>query len=262
VGVGNVGSRVAVKARAAGMEVILNDPPLAAKTGEAKYRPLDEIFAADFVTMHVPLEKAGPHPTHHMADASFFKRLGPGKGFINASRGGVHDTAALKAAIAKKGLLFCALDVWEKEPEIDLDLLAAVDIATPHIAGYSFEGKVNGTGMIYDAACGHFGVTPVWKRASVLGTPRTAGPAFTGRYEDDLRAAVRGNYDIFEDDRSLRAEGRPGAIGPGFDRLRKEYRVRREFTNTALKVGRDTDPGLVRTLRDLLFNVTTEGGTL
>jgi erythronate-4-phosphate dehydrogenase len=158
VGVGNVGSRVEKKARALGMEVYLNDPPLQRQTADARYLPIEELFACDFVTLHTPLTFEGIDKTFHLADEKFFKSLKPGCVFINTARGGVTDTAALKAAIKSGRLGGAILDVWEDEPNVDAELVQMVDLATPHIAGYSLDGKIAGMIMIYNAACEYFGL--------------------------------------------------------------------------------------------------------
>ncbi|MHC4143793.1 MAG: 4-phosphoerythronate dehydrogenase, partial [Planctomycetota bacterium] len=141
IGVGNVGSRVAKKCAALGMDVYLNDPPLhpplRRQTGDAKYLPLKELFTCDFITLHTPLTFERPDKTFHLANEEFFKSLKKGCVFVNASRGGVVDSAALKAAIQSERFGAVVLDVWENEPDIDTDLLQMVDLGTPHIAGYS-----------------------------------------------------------------------------------------------------------------------------
>jgi erythronate-4-phosphate dehydrogenase len=169
---------------------------------------LDRVLEeADIVTVHVPLLET----THHM-----FHR-GNLEGFIliNTARGEVVDNRALLKAIDGDQLRGCVLDVWENEPDISPELLDVVDIGTPHIAGYSLDGKANGTRMIYEAACRHFGIKPVWKPAL------PAPPAID--LAGDLRQVVKRMYDITADDVALRANVRD------FDKLRAEYPVRREF---------------------------------
>jgi erythronate-4-phosphate dehydrogenase len=153
IGVGNVGSRVATKCAALGMQIYLNDPPLQRETGEGKYLPLEELYDCDFITLHTPLTFEGVDKTYHLADEKFFKSLRERCVFVNASRGGVVDSEALKTAIRSGRLRAVVLDVWENEPNIDTQLLKIVDIGTPHIAGYSLDGKVAGMIMIYKSAC-------------------------------------------------------------------------------------------------------------
>ena len=237
VGVGNVGSRVLKKASAMGMECVLNDPPLERETGDAKYRPLDDIFGCDIVTVHVPLTKEGPDPTFHLVDEAFLRRMKPGSILINTSRGAVADGAAVKHALVDGHLRACVLDVWEGEPNIALDLLEKVFICTPHIAGYSFDGKVNGTRQIYEAACAFWGVEPTWDPSPLLPAPECPEVRVDGAAVDAeaaLREAVRKVYDIRSDDKAMRGLLEVAETGRGafFDQLRKKYPRRREFFNT------------------------------
>ena len=241
IGVGNVGSRVARKCAALGMAVRLNDPPLARQTGDPKYRPLDALYDCDCITLHTPLTRQGPDKTYHLADAAFFKSLKPGAFFLNTSRGGVHDTAALKNAMADGKLGGVVLDVWENEPNIDADLLGRVDLATPHIAGYSFDGKVIGMLMIYRAVCEHFGLRPAHTEADFLPAPDVPEIALTSKQldapgEQIIDEVVRQVYDISRDDLNTREMLAlpPQQRGAFFDRLRKEYPRRREFQNTTV----------------------------
>lgn len=239
VGVGNVGSKVAKKCDALGMIVKLNDPPLSRKTGDVKYRPLNELFDCDFITLHTPLTREGQDKTYHLADDKFFASLKTGCVFINTCRGAVHDTAALKAAIKNRKLGAVILDVWENEPNIDCELLRLVDISTPHIAGYSLDGKIAGMIMIYNAACEHFGVKPRHKIEDFLPPPTV--PQITIDKIDTnsqklLHEIVRQVYLINRDDFNTReiAMVEQEKRGKFFDDLRKNYPVRREFQNTKI----------------------------
>ncbi|MBN2308885.1 MAG: 4-phosphoerythronate dehydrogenase PdxB [Candidatus Hydrogenedentes bacterium] len=235
IGVGNVGKRVLAKATALGMECVLNDPPLWKETGDDRYRPIEEMHSCDIVTLHVPLTLQGRYATHHLAGERLVWNMRPKSILINTSRGPVADGNALKGALHSGHLRACVLDVWEDEPRVDEELLRGVFIGTPHIAGYSFDGKVNGTRQIYGAACRHLGVEPDWDSAPLLPTPecpevRVPGGGGMGAVRD----AVRAVYDIWRDDAAMRTvldapeEERPAV----FDRLRKEYPRRREFFNT------------------------------
>lgn len=264
VGVGNVGSRVARKCAALGMTVILNDPPLARQTGDAKYRPLAELYDCDFVTFHTPLTKAGQDKSFHLADAAFFAALKKGAFFLNTSRGGVHDTAALKQAITDGRLAGVVLDVWENEPNIDPGLLRKVDISTPHIAGYSFDGKIAGLLMIYRAACDYFGLTPTFTEADFLPAPQVPEIPITpeqisGPLETIVHDTVQQVYVINRDDfntREILTVPEPER-GPFFDHLRKEYPQRREFQNTAVVVPAGQTP-LAEILSGIGFQVRTQ----
>ncbi|MBN2290473.1 MAG: 4-phosphoerythronate dehydrogenase [Candidatus Glassbacteria bacterium] len=259
IGVGNVGSRVLARAEALGMRIIANDPPLADMTGDPLYRPLEEALAADIITLHVPLTGQGRYPTSHLVDRDLLERVRPGTILINTSRGPVADTRAVKSALGAGRLAAAVLDVWENEPEIDLELLESTAIATPHIAGYSYDGKVNGTTMIYRAACGHFGLDPDWDPAGLLPPPAepVIRPSAAGSDPQSLLAdIVPAAYDILADDRRLRlAAGlAAGERGGYFDRLRKQYPLRREFSAFTVEAG-GSPPGLGHTLAGLGFRV-------
>ena len=222
VGVGNVGSKVVRYARALGLRVLPNDPPRQRAENLPDFVNLEQIAAeADILTLHVPLTKTGPDATFHL--------LEPRRGMvINSSRGAVLDNQYLLAA-KLNGLV---LDVWENEPHILPELLTKSDLGTPHIAGYSFDGKVNGTRLIYEAACRHLGVPGTWQ--PVLPAPPVPRLEITvAPGEDDenvLRRIIRRVYDIGGDDARLRMDYRQ------FDKLRAEYPVRREFCNTELEL--------------------------
>jgi len=242
VGVGNVGSRVAKKCTALGIKVLLNDPPLQRETGKAKYRHLKELFECDFMTLHTPLTFEGIDKTFHLADERFFKSVKKGCIFLNTSRGGVVETGALKGAIKAGKLGAVVLDVWENEPNIDTELLEMVDIGTPHIAGYSLDGKVAGMIMIYKAVCEHFGLEAEFDVKSFLPEPAVPELEINSQSigeQEVLRETVEKIYNISEDDMKLRwILDRPqGKRGMFFDDLRKDYRVRREFQNTRIVLG-------------------------
>ena len=268
VGVGNVGSRVAAGAEALGMQTLLNDPPLQRKTGDRKFLPLEALFDCDVITLHVPLEAGGPDPTHHLADAAFLARMRPDAVFVNTSRGAVADNAALLDALSRGRPAEAVLDVWEGEPRISVELLERVLLGTPHIAGYSLDGKVNGTAMLYAAACDFLGVAPKWNMAEAMPLPEV--PEITldprgRRVEDVLREAVLSVYPIEHDDRALRATaGLPREErAAAFDRLRKEYPARREFRHTTIHLAGgnngETETVAAR-LRGVGFRVASSAG--
>ena len=238
IGVGHVGSRVWRNAVALGLRCVLNDPPQARTTGDPRYRPLDEIFACDLVTLHTPLTREGPDATFHLADESFIRRLKRGAILINTSRGAVADGEAIKRALDDGHLRACVLDVWEGEPRVDVDLLERAAIGTPHISGYSFDGKVNGTRQIYEAACRFLGIAPTWNPAPLLPAPECPSVVADGASRNGLSNAVRAVYDIMKDDAAMRTlittSGEERA--KMFDRLRKDYPRRREFFNTRVSV--------------------------
>ena len=138
----------------------------------------------DIVTCHTPLTFDGPDPTYRLIGETFFDRLKPGAWFCSAGRGEVVHEAALHKALDEQCLDAVVLDVWDHEPEIDGRLLARVDIGTPHIAGYSLEGKLNGTAIIYRAACAFLGVEPAWSAEAAV-PPRPAGLPLRGFGDGD-----------------------------------------------------------------------------
>ena len=238
VGVGNVGSRVVRYAEALGMRVLQNDPPRERDENLPYFVPLDRVLAeSDIITIHVPLTKSGLDVTFHMFDTRRLATVKRQPILINSSRGAVVDNKALLEAIEAKKLGGVVLDVWEGEPNISADLLAAVDLGTAHIAGYSFDGKINGTRMIYRAVCGFFGIKPAWEPA-LPPPPVPFCDCGIGAGEDDedvLRRVIQQSYDITADDAALRKiVGAPDGIGGNFDKLRNEYGIRREFFNTKL----------------------------
>ena len=236
IGCGNVGSRVRRKLSALGMQCRVNDPPLQAGGGHDDFVALDEVLQADIVTVHVPLTKTGRHPTFHLVNEAFLERLQPGAIFINTSRGAVADNRALDALLASRDDLSVVLDVWEGEPSISTSLLRQVDLGTPHIAGYSYDGKLRGTDMIYRAACEYFALPVSWQVADEL--PQLATIDMRSREAGNalVNAMVLGAYDVRQDDARLRATlSLPAAErASAFDRLRKDYPVRREFTESTV----------------------------
>lgn len=268
IGVGNVGSRVVAKARALGMRVLMNDPPRARAQREfeisdsrlqnEEFVDLEQVLAeSDIITVHVPLTKQGPDKTLHLADERFFSRARKGLIFLNAARGPVVDSPALLRALESGQVSHVVLDTWEGEPRYRTDVLDRVDIATPHIAGHSFEGKVMGTVMVYREACRFLGVPATWSHEPLM--PPTLVPAMevdaAGRSDEAvLREVVRKLYDIEADDRRFResAGGDEAARAKAFDRLRKDYPERREFQYTEVRL-RNGSAALRRKLDGLGF---------
>lgn len=155
VGCGHVGSKVKAVAEDLGMRVLVNDPPI----GRGDFVSLGQIEReADVITFHVPMQKTGPCSTYHLADETFFHSLAHRPFIINTSRGAVVDNLALKQALRKGLVRQTVIDTWENEPHIDKELLNDVYIGTPHIAGYSADGKVNADNMAIYALCRFFGL--------------------------------------------------------------------------------------------------------
>ncbi|MCD8514252.1 MAG: 4-phosphoerythronate dehydrogenase, partial [Nitrincola sp.] len=154
VGVGNVGSRLQARLSALGVQVMLCDPPRAIRENPEGFVPLEQLLQqADIVTLHTPLTREGDHATHHLLNSARLSQLKTNAILINAGRGAVIDNAALLAFSLDRDDVTLVLDVWEHEPRVDPLLASRVKIATPHIAGYTLEGKIRGTWMLYQAYC-------------------------------------------------------------------------------------------------------------
>lgn len=218
IGVGNVGSRVVRYASALGMHVLPNDPPRQQREHLPDFVSLETVLhEADIVTLHVPLQE----DTRHLLHAGNLDRFV----LINTARGAVVDNTALRIALQRGRIPAAVLDVWENEPHIDRELLNAVMLGTPHIAGYSHEGKLAGTEMIHEAFCRYFGL-PVPTPSPHLETtadPLTVVTDPHGPVEQQLRELVRQFYDIATDDANLRSDP------TRFDEWRARYPVRHEF---------------------------------
>lgn len=240
VGVGQVGRLVVQMATALGMTVLQNDPPRAAQSDSNVFVPLDALMDCDVITLHVPLHLFGHHCTHRLFDASRLRLMKSGSVLINAARGEVVDETALLAALRDGHLRGAVLDVWANEPNINAQLLECVTLATPHIAGYSQDGRINGTTLVYEAVCRFLGQSPCWKPHLPLSHPRPILPQILG--EDNMATAIheviRQVYDIEADDRELRGLLQVSEVARKdcFKRIRNEYPPRREFSNYAVCV--------------------------
>jgi len=253
VGVGNVGSKVAEAAALLGMRVLLCDPPRARAESAEGFVDLDTLVAqSDIVTLHVPLSREGEDATWHLFDEARLAAMRPDQFLINSSRGPVVDGAALRAALQAKALRGAVLDVWEGEPEPDRALMALLDIATPHIAGYSADGKANGTRMSVRTVAAVLGLPLAdWCPADI---PAPAQPldfvvdASGKSRQEVLSEAILHTYDILADDRALRAHPER------FEQLRGDYPVRREPTAFTLRL-QGGDPALADALAALGFHI-------
>lgn len=251
VGVGNIGTLVKKKAEALGMHPVLHDPPLE-KTGRINHRSLEETLGCDVVTLHTPLTTNGPYPTFHLLNEHTFKWMKPSTIFINAARGEVVNTQALLNAITHKQIGPTVLDVWEHEPDINWTLFEAVTFGTPHIAGHSLDGKVNGTFMIYQALCKHLGIEPTWNPVQSLPPPVVPLIEINNHSQSDqehIQEMVTKIYDLQADYRRMQQllTAPPQERPTLFDGLRKHYPIRREFHRTKI-----TLPGHMKELRQMI----------
>ncbi|MDX1559227.1 MAG: 4-phosphoerythronate dehydrogenase PdxB [Marinobacter sp.] len=259
VGVGNVGGELARKLDRLGFEVRLCDPPRADREEEdGEFVALEDAMKCDVVSLHTPLTREGKHPTLHMIGNAELETLGSNQLLINAGRGGVIDSAALLARLEQGNAPVVALDVWEQEPRIHPGLVDQVWLATPHIAGYSLEGKVQGTEMIYQALSQFLGL-PIRKKAGqFLPEPALSKVSFTSsaEEEDAIRIALRACYDPRRDDAKLRnaMTGAPEERGAAFDRLRRDYPVRRECSSLKIQL-KGTSKSLQDSFRAIGFKL-------
>lgn len=263
VGLGQVGSRVADKAALLGLRVLRNDPPLALRADQNGFLPLDAVLAdADILTLHTPLEPSGPFPTRHLADCRLFDQLKPGAWFLNTSRGAVTDSDSLQCALDHHLVSACALDVWEHEPRLPSALQSAVDYLTPHIAGYSLEGLLNGTRQCYRELCHYLEVEPVWNPdpRRLPAAPLLSIDAAHRSDEDVLAELLSSACPIPEDDRSWRAEMQTGdstELRLRFDRFRKAHLNRREFASIRVQFSH-ASPALIETAAGFGFQVSAQ----
>jgi erythronate-4-phosphate dehydrogenase len=262
IGVGNVGRRVCAHARALGLRVLANDPPRqrdAADREAREFVSLERLLAeSDLITCHVPISQGGPDATWHLLGEAQFARMKTGVIFINAARGPVIDTDALLAALGSR-VSHAVIDCWEGEPAYRADLLERAALATPHIAGHSYEGKVNGTAIVYRRACAFFGVQPNYPfELPQPPVPRLHADAAGRDDEDVLRELVLSVYDIEADSQRLKAScvADAAARAAAFDAQRGAYPMRREFASTRVCLANASET-LVAKIKGLGFVTTT-----
>ncbi|MFA7895623.1 4-phosphoerythronate dehydrogenase PdxB [Pseudomonas putida] len=249
VGAGEVGGRLVGVLRALGWKVMVCDPLRQAAEG-GDYVELDTLLqACDVISLHTPLERSGQYPTWHLLGPAELAKLRPGAWLINASRGAVVDNGALRVLLQQRDDLHAVLDVWEGEPQVDLQLADLCTVATPHIAGYSLDGRQRGTAQIYRALCQHLGVNERIQLADLLPRPPVAQIELDA--EADLQWALamlcRAVYDPRRDDadfrRSLSEDVQQQRAA--FDALRKHYPPRREIEGLSVGI-RGSSPELAR----------------
>lgn len=252
IGVGNVGSKVEKFARSVGMNVLLNDPPRARIEGKKNFHSLNTVLSgSDILTVHVPLNIVGEDQTWHLFNEESFKKIKRGAWFLNSSRGEVSDTYSLKNALNSGMLSGAVIDVWENEPNIDLELLQQAFIATPHIAGYSTDGKANGTSMVVNSLTKYFNLpSENWYPSDV---PPPASPYISidcnnKSEEEIIREAVIHTYNIDKDNSMLRISIQ------NFEKLRGDYPVRREFTSYTINL-KDGTEKVLQTMKSIGFRM-------
>lgn len=255
IGVGNVGRKVASAARALGLRVLLNDPPRQRAEGSAEFVSLEELKEhCDIISLHVPLNRDGLDNTYHLVNRDFLSDLKTGAVLINSSRGAVVDEGALLEGIENEKLSDVILDVFENEPNISEDLLAELTLATPHIAGYSLDGKANGTSMSVQALSRFFKLgLDDWSPAD-MPEPEIA-EILTDASESDFRELLwdiySQSYDVSADDQRLRN------APESFESLRGNYPFRREPAAYAVRLFQGY-PEIRDVLEKLRFDVLSD----
>lgn len=216
IGVGNVGTKIIQVAQELGMRVLLNDLPRQDKEGNANFNSLQTLAEeCDILTYHVPLYKEGKYKTLHLADDAFFRSLKRCPVIINTSRGEVIETNALLNALENNLISDAIIDVWENEPDINLTLLNKAFLGTPHIAGYSADGKANATRMSLDALCRFFHLKADYR----ITPPEPENPVITAATPAEAYLQM---YDPRRDSEALKAHPEL------FETLRGDYPLRRE----------------------------------
>lgn len=240
IGAGQVGGRLAKVIAGLGWSLKVCDPPRQ-RAGESGFVSLEEVLAeCNVISLHTPLTRAGEDATWHLLDEARLAALRPGTWLINASRGAVVDNAALLRVLRQRPDLGVVLDVWEGEPQVDVELAALCRLATPHIAGYSLDGKLRGTEQIYRAYCAHQGVEPSVSLAQLRPAPWLAELALDASADPQwaLATVCRAVYDPRSDDAAMRLslQGDAEARRAAFDALRKHYPPRREIEGLAVRL--------------------------
>lgn len=252
IGVGNVGSKIQLAVNLLGMKIKLNDPPRQRNENITGFVTLDEILeTCDIITLHVPLNRYGKDKTFHLFDKSVIGKMKKGTWLINSSRGEVIETIELKTALSTGMLGGAVLDVWENEPQVDLELLKQVYIATPHIAGYSTDGKANGTSQVVQSLSGYFNLPLRDFYPPDLPAPAIPEIVIDGTGKSDIeiiKEIVLHTYSIMDDHNRLQKSPET------FELQRGQYPVRREFTAYTVRLMHG-NPEVVDVLTKLGFSV-------
>ncbi len=232
IGCGNVGGQLKKLCDSLNITTVLNDPPLAEKQLDSKinYSSIQQVLACDIVSLHVPFTTEGKHATHDLINKHAISQLKSDGLFINTSRGEVVDEPEL-LAYSTNNKIRLVLDVWQNEPNLSLVSLAQTLIGTPHIAGYSYDGKIRGTQMIYQACCDYFNIPSQWSKSDVDFSDNEATEINLAQ-SNDIRKELLNAYNILSDDHQLKRvlDNQQQSIENYFDGLRKNYPIRREWS--------------------------------
>lgn len=242
IGYGNIGTKIIKIAKALEMKVVINDPPLKREGKENIFSSLDEALKCDIITFHVPLNKNGVDKTIHLLNDKNIGLIKDDAILINSSRGPVVSNLVLKERLNNNNI-HAVLDVWETEPNFDSELFEFLEIGTPHIAGYSFEGKVNGTKIIYDALSDFLEKEKTWKPFLDKVVDNKIKVFDNENYTQVFKKLFDKSYNIMDDDISMRkTKGMSDdEKSAHFDMLRKNYRKRRELNNFEVELHSDDE---------------------
>jgi erythronate-4-phosphate dehydrogenase len=226
IGVGQVGRLVLEKAKALGIDCLINDPPRAQNEGQTGFTELNELLTqADIITVHTPLKRDGAYPTLNLLNRQNLRYLKPDAIIINAARGGIIDEAAWIDTETRANLIDC----WQDEPYINPVLYQKADYATPHIAGHSLEAKINGSTMVYQQLCQFWNIEPQAQWQTHLPpAPAPLKVPETNNWQNDLWQIVRQAYDLTQDDKAIRSE-QIEQVHKKFEFYRRHYPIRREW---------------------------------
>jgi erythronate-4-phosphate dehydrogenase len=240
VGAGHVGSALARVLTVLGINHKLCDPPLADAGDAREFVSMNDIMQCDVISLHVPWVKDGPYPTQHLFDKARLAALKNNQILINACRGEVINNQAALALFEQGNSLNLVLDVWENEPNINLDLIPHIALATAHIAGHTIEGKARGTEMLYLALCKHLGIQADKKLSDYLPKAQSSQIKITEKQDfwQVFYLLVLDVYNIEKDDQYFRANMQSA---DQFRYIRKHYPIRREFSAIALNTGNFAD---------------------
>lgn len=252
IGLGNVGTKVKQAAELLGLNVLVNDPPRERNEGKEFFTDLDALLErADIVSLHVPLIHSGIDKTYHLMNGSNLEKMKNGAILINTSRGEVVDSKVLKDALRSGRISASIMDVWENEPFPDRELIEMAFIATPHIAGYSLDGKANGTSIVVNALSDFFGLPlKAWHPAEVqppLNPIIETGNQATS-FLDQIASVFRNVYNIRAEDINFRQSPE------NFEFIRNNYPLRREYPAYTIKMG-DTDQEKIKFFSRLGFQL-------
>lgn len=261
IGCGNVGGLLHKRLKLQGVACYCYDP-LRSNDQNDDLTSLENVLACDIISMHTPLTKTGKHPSFHLINLLELKQLKPGAVLINCGRGPVINNADLLNFLQLRSDVRIVLDVWEPEPNISLDLLAKVSLGSPHIAGYSYDGKLKGTEMIYQALCMYL------HRDATLSLSQLVPPLMNNKLLlaegasewEQIKQLITQVYSIADDDKRLRDLAQNASAGKenfaeGFDNLRKHYPMRREFHNYQVVLDTPQNKSAGKWLRVLGFNI-------